>query len=45
MLENGLDRCTCSKKECIRHGNCLECITYHKDKKLPPQCKRKKSSL
>ena len=42
MLENGKDICNCVKKSCIRHGNCKECIDYHKaDNRRLPYCKRK----
>lgn len=42
MLENGLNKCTCKKNKCMRHGKCNECIEYHKNNKhYVPYCKRK----
>ncbi|MDP4177168.1 MAG: hypothetical protein Q8900_02355 [Bacillota bacterium] len=42
MLENGLEKCSCKKKKCERHGKCTECIEFHKTNKYEPYCKRKK---
>lgn len=42
MLENGLDKCTCSKLKCVRHGKCSECMAYHMKKDNLPRCKREK---
>jgi hypothetical protein len=41
MLENGLVKCNCKKKSCLRHGKCAECIEFHKTNKREPYCKRK----
>ena len=38
MLENGLEKCTCPKTKCKRHGNCVECFKRHT--KSLPRCKR-----
>jgi hypothetical protein len=43
MLENGLDKCSCVVKRCVRYGDCARCIEHHrtKSKKYPlPYCKR-----
>lgn len=46
MLENGSEVCNCTKKGCIRHGKCKECIEYHRvNNKRLPYCKRKKINL
>jgi hypothetical protein len=37
----GLSECPCKKKKCPRHGNCEECIPYHKNKGQLPYCERK----
>lgn len=44
MLKNGTDQCNCKKTKCERHGNCKECMDYHKSSKryLVPYCKRPK---
>ncbi len=42
MLENGLEKCTCKRTKCERHGKCAECIAHHKNSRYPPQCKREK---
>lgn len=43
MLKNGLDNCTCKKKDCGRFGKCEECIAYHTAfKKYEPYCMRKR---
>jgi hypothetical protein len=43
MLKNGLDNCTCKKKDCERFGKCEECIAYHiAFKKYEPYCMRKR---
>jgi len=39
MLENGLDKCSCPKIKCKRHGNCKECMEHHT--KSLPRCKGK----
>lgn len=44
MLENRLEKCTCKKKNCERHGNCAECIEFHKTNKHEPYCMRKKKT-
>lgn len=44
MLENGLEKCSCKRKNCERFGKCGECIAYHETHgryKLP-YCKRKR---
>ena len=38
MLENGLEKCTCPKTKCKRHGYCKDCIEHHT--KSLPRCKR-----
>ena len=38
MLENGLEKCTCLKTKCKRHGNCMVCIEHHT--RSLPRCKR-----
>lgn len=38
---HGLTECPCKKKKCPRHGNCEECIPYHKNKGKLPYCERK----
>ena len=45
MLESGLERCTCKRKQCEKHSRCAECIEYHKENahKGLPYCKRKKT--
>jgi hypothetical protein len=46
MLENGLEKCSCKRKKCERHGNCKECMAQHnsENKKYPlPYCKRVKN--
>jgi len=45
VLENGLDKCTCSKTKCVRHGKCQECIKKHKEKNNLPWCKREKKNI
>lgn len=45
MLENGLEKCNCKKVNCLRHGNCSQCIEVHKTKKYEPYCKREKNLL
>ena len=40
MLENGMDECTCPKKECAHFGKCEECIAHHAEKGNLPFCKR-----
>lgn len=46
MLENGMETCNCSKKSCIRHGKCRECMEYHRlDNKRVPYCKRNRMSI
>ncbi len=43
ILENGLEKCSCKKKSCVRHGKCAECLKYHKENpKYLPYCKRPK---
>ena len=42
MLENGLDKCTCPKNKCVRHGKCQECMEKHKSSL--PRCKRENKS-
>jgi hypothetical protein len=33
--------CPCKNDKCPRHGNCLECVAFHVDKKnKPPFCLR-----
>lgn len=43
MLSNGLEICTCKKRECKCHGKCDECIEYHKTNKYHalPSCMKK----
>ncbi|MEW5920478.1 MAG: hypothetical protein AB1796_05880 [Bacillota bacterium] len=40
MLENGLEECSCPKKECERHGLCEVCRDYHAQQQGLPFCKR-----
>ena len=42
MLENGLEKCTCPKTKCKRHGNCVECVKRHT--KSSPRCERENKS-
>lgn len=45
MLENGLDYCTCKRKDCERFGKCAACIEYHttKSRRYPqPYCQRER---
>jgi len=30
MTECSAEHCPCPKKECERHGNCCECVPYHR---------------
>ncbi len=40
-LENGMEVCSCPKKDCERHGKCVECLEHHLNhKRHPPYCKR-----
>ena len=32
------DYCRCTYRGCQRHGNCRECIRYHRDDKEFPAC-------
>jgi hypothetical protein len=36
MLENGLEKCTCKKKDCERYGKCDLCIEFHKKINISP---------
>gem|GEM_PF-2959170 len=35
--------CTCPKRDCPRHGDCVPCRAYHLNAKhpKPPRCERK----
>lgn len=36
-----VEKCTCPKVECPRHGKCCECVIYHREeKKNIPLCLR-----
>ena len=43
MLDNGLDKCSCPKTKCVRHGNCKDCSEYHA--KSLPRCKRERKNI
>lgn len=45
MYANNLPECTCKKIKCVHHGNCKDCIEYHKNNKYHalPYCKRKEN--
>jgi len=32
--------CPCPKKDCLRHGDCQECVYHHKAKNEDPYCAR-----
>ena len=32
------DTCRCTYPGCVRHGNCKECIAYHRDSGEFPAC-------
>lgn len=44
-FENGLEKCTCIKRNCERHGNCVECLEHHRNSRYVPYCKKKKSKV
>lgn len=44
MLENGKEYCTCKRKKCPRHGDCMACMEYHRlNSRYAPYCKRTKN--
>lgn len=42
MCGNNLaEDCTCPNDKCPRHGNCIECVKFHREKKNKlPYCIR-----
>lgn len=34
----GVDDCPCTYPGCSRHGNCCQCVSYHKGKDQLPAC-------
>ena len=32
--------CPCRRVKCKRFGDCDACIAHHREKRLPPACKR-----
>ena len=33
-----LNQCSCTYTSCDKHGNCCQCVTYHKDRGEIPGC-------
>ncbi|MGB9596811.1 MAG: DUF6485 family protein [Candidatus Poribacteria bacterium] len=39
-IEINKEKCSCSSKNCERHGFCCECIEYHRSRGGIPSCLR-----
>lgn len=36
--KSGKHECPCTYSNCSRHGNCCECVAYHRGKDQLPAC-------